>query len=416
MFLVVPRVLFAARQEPCFAEVQMTVRPDIAPNPASQPASPAGKSHLLYIDNLRTILITLVMLLHLAITYGADGEWYYHEGGESSIAMFIIMMFVAAIGSAFVLGLFLLLAGYFTPRSYDRKGFGGFLADRAKRLLIPLALYEIIIFPLIRYGVRVNEGFQGSLWDHLAEHFGGLDTIADGPVWFLMTLMIFSFCYALWRRASKAENEGQSSIPSNGSILLFTLLLGLVTFVVRLWFPVGRFYEPLHQEFAHYPQYLFMFTIGTLAYRRDWLTSFPDSQTRLWNWVAILCVLTLPAIVIAAGALTGQLDERGAGGWNWISFSYSVWEGFTCLAFSIITLAWFRRRFNHQGWLAAKMSDATFTAYVVHPAIIVPLALALSGIVMNLSLKFLLVAPIGLALTYVISYYFCRLPIVRNVF
>jgi hypothetical protein len=30
-------------------------------------------SHLLYIDNLRTTLITFVILLHLAITYGVQG-------------------------------------------------------------------------------------------------------------------------------------------------------------------------------------------------------------------------------------------------------------------------------------------------------------------------------------------------------
>jgi hypothetical protein len=376
----------------------------------------ARKSHLLYIDNLRTTLITFVILLHLAIIYGADGGWYYHEAGESNPIVYVVMMFVAAIGSAFVLGLFFMLAGYFTPRSYDKKGFGGFLADRAKRLLIPLALYQLIIFPLVRFGVRRHDGFPGSLWDHLAEHFGGLITIADGPVWFLLTLFIFSFFYALWRLVAKSEKDSQASVPSNGSILLFALLLGLVTFVVRLWIPVGTFYEPLHQEYAHYPQYTAMFALGTLAYRRGWLTTFPDSQTRLWNWVALLCVLIVPAIVIAAGALTGELDERGAGGWNWISFAYSVWEGFTSLAFSIATLNWFRQRFDRQGWLAAKMADATFTAYVIHPAIIVPLALALSGIVMNLSLKFLIVAPLGIALVYVISYYFRRLPLIRNVF
>lgn len=388
-------------------------RETVSQSAAAAPTS--RKPHLLYIDNLRTTLITFVILLHLAITYGAGGGWYYHEAGEPNPIVFVIMMFVAAIGSAFVLGLFFLLAGYFTPRSYDKKGFGGFLADRARRLLIPLALYELIIFPLVRFGVRVHDGFPGTLWDHLAEHFGGLSTIADGPVWFLLTLFIFSFFYALWRLAVKTEKE-QANVPTNGSIALFALALGLVTFVIRIWIPVGKFYEPLHQEFAHYPQYIAMFALGTLAYRRGWLTTFPASQARRWGWVSLLCILILPGIVIAAGVLTGELDERGAGGWNWISFAYSIWEGLACLAFSIATLNWFRQRFDRQGWLAAKMADATFTAYIVHPAIIVPLTLALSGIVMNLSLKFLLVAPIGLALVYVVSYYFRRLPLVRNVF
>ena len=375
----------------------------------------ADKAHLLYIDNLRTTLITFVILLHTAITYGAVGEWYYYESGDTNAIVLIVMMFVGAIGSAFVLGLFFMLAGYFTPRSYDKKGFGGFLADRAKRLLIPLALYEIIIFPSVRYGVRVKDGFQGSLWDHLAEHFQGLETIADGPVWFLLALMIFSLFYALWRLVAKSDTQ-QQGVPNNWMIALFAVVLGIVTFITRLQFPVGAFYEPLHQELAHYPQYIAMFAIGTLAYRREWLTKFSDSQSRPWNWVALACILTLPAIVIAAGALTGELDERGAGGWNWISFSYSMWEGFACVAMTVITLAWFRKRFDHQGWVAAKMADATFTAYIIHPAIIVPLALLLSGVTMNLSLKFLIVAPIAIGLTYIVSYYFRRLPLVRNIF
>ena len=373
------------------------------------------KKHLIYIDNLRTTLITFVIILHVAITYGADGFWYYNESGETGTVMIVVMIFLAVIGSAFVLGLFFMLAGYFTPRSYDKKGFSGFLADRAKRLLIPLAIYEIFIFLLIRFGVRSKDGYQGSLLDYLSEHFRGLETIADGPVWFLLALMIFSFLYALCRLVKKTGVTRQVRAPNNWTISLFAIVLGLVTFIARICFPVGTFYEPLHQEFAHYPQYIAMFTLGALAYRREWLSNVSDLQVRPWRWIALACVLTLPVIVIAAGALTGKLDERGAGGWNWISFSYSIWEGFACLAFSIITLAEFRQRFDRQGWLGSKMADATFTAYVLHPAVIVPLALLLSNISMRLDLKFLIVAPTAVALTYFVSYHFHRLPLIRNV-
>jgi len=219
----------------------------------------------------------------------------------------------------------------------------------------------------------------------------------------------------LYAGLKKTGVTRQVRAPNNWTISLFVFVLGLVTFSARLWFPVGTFYEPLHQEFTHYPQYIAMFTLGALAYRREWLSNFSDLQVRPWRWVALACVLTLPAIVISAGALTGELDERGAGGWNWISFSYSIWEAFTCLAFSIITLAWFRQRFDRQGWLGSNMADATFTAYVLHPAVIVPLALLLSNISMRLDLKFLIVAPTAVALNYFVSYHFHRLPLIRNV-
>ena len=384
-------------------------------------AKPASTSHLLYIDNLRTMLITAVILLHLAITYGADGAWYYQDAGEVSELAFIIMMPLAAIGAAFMMGFFCMLAGYFTPRSYDRKGFGSFLVDRLKRLAIPLTFYEIIINPFINYAVSLHDGYRGSLWQYLADYFSGLRCIADGPVWFLLTLMIFSFFYAIWRVVTKPASQSQKehitdNLPGHGMIALFALVLGLVTFIVRIWSPVNKLYEPWHQELAHYPQYIAMFVIGAVAYRRDWLVKFSDAQVKTWGWIALVCILLLPAIVIAAGVLTGELDDRGAGGWNWISFSYSMWEGFMCVAMVITMLAWFRKRFDHQGWLIGRMSDATFTAYVIHPAVIVPLGLLLGGITLNLGLKFLLVAPLGIALTYLISYYFRWLPLIRDVF
>jgi glucan biosynthesis protein C len=57
-----------------------------------------------------------------------------------------------------LLGLFFMIAGYFTPRAYDRRGAGAFLVDRLKRLGIPLLFYEVIIRPLINYAVDVHDG------------------------------------------------------------------------------------------------------------------------------------------------------------------------------------------------------------------------------------------------------------------
>ena len=37
------------------------------------------KQRFLYIDNLRILLITIVIGIHLSITYGGGGGWYYKE-------------------------------------------------------------------------------------------------------------------------------------------------------------------------------------------------------------------------------------------------------------------------------------------------------------------------------------------------
>ena len=42
----------------------------------------ADEARLLYIDNMRLGLIVIVIVGHMAITYGAPlGEWYYREQG-----------------------------------------------------------------------------------------------------------------------------------------------------------------------------------------------------------------------------------------------------------------------------------------------------------------------------------------------
>jgi hypothetical protein len=38
-------------------------------------------------------------------------------------------------------------------------------------------------------------------------------------------------------------------------IATFGVALGVVTFVVRIWLPVGWFFAPLNFQLAHFPQY-----------------------------------------------------------------------------------------------------------------------------------------------------------------
>ena len=92
-----------------------------------------AKPRLYYLDNIRTVLITAVVLGHLSVTYGVDADWTYYEGGDVNPIVSILQLLALAIAIGFALGLFFMIAGYFTPPAYDRRGFGRFLLDRVKR-------------------------------------------------------------------------------------------------------------------------------------------------------------------------------------------------------------------------------------------------------------------------------------------
>jgi hypothetical protein len=371
----------------------------------------------LYIDNLRNLLSILVIVFHLAITYGAEGDWGYQEEGQIGILAVALMTMFVAICQAFFMGLFFMIASYLSPSSYDRKGIGPYIVDRLKRLGIPLLFYQAVIRPLLSYSLWAHAGHRGSFWPFLTSYFTKLHSSGDGPLWFVEALLVFSVLYALWRflaKPARAPAQVDGKVPGNGAIALFALVLGLVTFAVRIWFPVGWNLEPVHWQLAHFAQYIALYVLGIVAYRRNWFAGLATGQGRAWSWVALALVPLLPAVLTGGGALEGDLAPF-AGGVHWQSLAYSVWEQFMCIAVVISLLAWFRNRFNHQGRLGRAMSAAAYATYVLFAPVIVLLALALSGIRLNMALKFVLVSPVAVILCFLVGHCVRKLPLVRHI-
>jgi fucose 4-O-acetylase-like acetyltransferase len=395
------------------------VREAGSPPPA---ASPAPKPRLLYIDNLRILLISMVVLLHLAITYGAVGDWSYNEAVPDNIASAVVLTLYTTIAQAFTLAFFMMISSYFNPPAYDRKGPRGFLVDKLKRLGIPLLFYFFVLNPLLVVVIRALEGLPPfppgvpplTFW---------LDMTSPGPMWFVEALLLFTLVYLVWRLATARRGAAaappppaasEARAPGNGALALFALALGLVTFVVRLAWPVDRWLEPFHFQIAQFPQYVAYFVIGLIAFRRQWFAGVRVAQARPWLWVMVgLLVVWLP-LLVAGGALENGVDAF-LGGMTWQSLFYCVWEQLLCVALVVTPLVWFRERFNHQGKVAAAMGAATYAVYIFHPLIIVTLSYALSGIYMIGVVKWVLVAPLALALCFGIAHLIRQLPGVRDI-
>jgi len=263
-------------------------------NEIKQDQKVSSKPRLLYIDNIRILLTILVILHHLAIGYGASGNNPYVEAGEISTVSTILMTLFVAINQSFFMGFFFMISSYFTPGSYDRKGGWPYVLDRLKRLGIPLLFYIVVIDPLLSYVLSRYYGFPGSLGEFLSIYLKSYDRLGVGPLWFVAALLIFSLVYALLRLAIKPlatppPSEGKA--PSNLAIAGFALALGLLTFVVRIWMPVGREFELLGFQLAHFVQYIAMFIVGIVAYRRNWFSALTVAQAKVWLRVVLLLLV-----------------------------------------------------------------------------------------------------------------------------
>src|SRR5271157_1882186 len=116
-------------------------------------------------------MTALVVVFHTAITYGASGGWFWQEIKPSGAPSSLLLTLFVATTQAYFMGFFFLLAGYFTPSSLERKGYGRFIADRFLRLGLPLLAFGLILGPLTAAMVDFarGDGFWATfvwLWQH----------------------------------------------------------------------------------------------------------------------------------------------------------------------------------------------------------------------------------------------------------
>jgi len=369
------------------------------------------KKHLFFVDNLRILLIVLVILHHLAITYGGPGMWYYQESSPGMIESLVFALFLA-MNQSFFMGFFFMISGYFTPGSYDRKGAWRFFKDRLLRLGIPLLFYIIFIDIAINYATAISRGFSGSFLEFIGLYIEGYAGLGTGPLWFVESLLIFAAIYVLWRLLSKSTYK-VGRMPNNKKIAIFALFLAIFTFIVRIWLPLGWNFELLNLQIPFFPQYIILFIVGLIAYRGKWFSQIPAKTGKLWLRVAIVLAILLP-IMLVSGAPDGD-PSVFFGGVSWQAFAYPLWEQFFAVSIIIALSVLFRERYNHQGRLAKELSASAYAVYILHAPIIVFLALSLKGIALNPLLKFVLVAPVAVFLCFLIGNYIRKLPLARKI-
>jgi glucan biosynthesis protein C len=394
------------------------------------------RPRLLYVDNLRTLLIIMVILWHMAVTYGAPGFWPYQESQPDELTALVFTLF-SAINGPYVLGFFFMIAGYFTPGAYDRKGPGKFFKERFIRLGIPLLIYVFLIDPLIYYAMRVQVwgfdssfwkvwGINGTFWQFWKGHINSYSQYGPGvgPMWFIELMLIFIVVYGMGRLVVSYAKDSSGyvdqprsiGVPSNLVIGIFAFTLGVIIFVMRIWLPINSYFKPLGLPMAYVPQYIVLFFVGVIAYQGNWFQRISVATGKLWLGIILFFILVLfPILFALGGALEGNTDAY-AGGFTWQSFAYSTWEEFICVGMIIVLLVWFREKFNHQGKLAKAMSDSTYTVYFIHAPVLVFLALALKDFDLYPLFKWALVSPVAIFLCFVIAYFLRRLPLLRKVF
>jgi glucan biosynthesis protein C len=343
---------------------------------------------LAYLDNLKVLLVAGVIAVHSAITYGFDGAWYLESYDTMAGWVVDALTVLIVIGWLFGLGLFFLIAGRLSGPSLDRKGPRRFARERLIRLGLPVLAYTLLVSPALEYvDYRENEGGTGGFWAFLPDQIWDF---APGPTWFLEALLCFSLGYALLRMLHPST-RGPSRRPlRDRDVVGIVLLIAVSSFAAHLAFPIGS--EQFHLQLGMFPQYLILFSLGAAAGRRGWLETLTPELQRRCGLAAAITALAMPAILLAGDFFEGgAAEDRFAGGWHWQAAAASLTEGVFATCVSLWAIGYFRHHHNHLRPPSRRMAPAAYGAFIIHPPVLVGLALALQQVPVPAEVKFVCV-------------------------
>jgi fucose 4-O-acetylase-like acetyltransferase len=382
------------------------------------PVAVLAEARLAFVDNLRWVMIVLVVSMHAAVTYSHLGSWYFMEDPKPGLGLMVAFATYQTFLQAFFMGLLFFLAGYFVPTAFDRKGFGKFLRDRAVRLAVPSLFFMLVIQPVTVYWLLRDfaDPSRPSLRQaYLPYLSSGRFLGGSGPMWFAVALLLFSvvwgFVRVLWRKSSRIDPE--RALPNDAQVLGLAAIIGLATFLVRIVQPMGT--SIMNMQLCYFSQYIALFWVGIIAARRNWLPRIPYTLGRRWFYLA----LTLGTVLwMALGFLIVQTHSEAklSGGFTWQSAAMSFWESFFCVGVCLGLIVVFREKFNRKGPLVQWLSANSFSVYLFHTPILIAITLAMRNFNAPKPVKFLCATALGVVFSYLASaFVFRKIPWLKRV-
>ena len=161
--------------------------------------APARRASLA-IDNLRAIVIVLVLAFHSVLAYlnflpahpfaFDEPPYLWRSFPIVDTARFMGFDLFCAWLDVFLMSFFFMLSGLFVWPSLQRKGAWAFLSDRLLRIGVPFLVVAFLLMPVAQYPTYLQTATDPSIvafW----RHWLGLPFWPSGPMWFLWPLLLW---------------------------------------------------------------------------------------------------------------------------------------------------------------------------------------------------------------------------------
>jgi len=242
-------------------------------NMTTQEHSPTQKNRIHWMDNLRTIIILLVVLYHVGGVYEAAGlwGWFWIVDDPDTIT------WVGIVGIMFdilVMPAIFFISGYLAPASLETKTDWQFIKTKANRLLLPWLVAVLTLIPLYKVIFLYSRGMPQENW---STYFHITNPNSQNWLWFLPLLFLFSLIYLLLDKAGIKFHK----LSLVWVVILFFLLSVAFSYVIGglLGFRSWTLTPILDFENERVLAHLLFFLVGALCYQQKVFEELPKSKT-----------------------------------------------------------------------------------------------------------------------------------------
>ena len=346
--------------------------------------NPAKGNRIYWMDNLRTIIILLVVLYHAGGVYSFlfSSFWIVADPATSNLVAILLTIFDVVVMPAVFF-----ISGYLIPASLKKKSGWAFLKSRFKRLMIPWAIAVLTLMPLYKVIFLASRGLPQEHWTTYF-YFSRGNPTSQNWLWFLPVLFLFNALYVLLAKT-------KVRIPN------LSLKAGIAgIFVIGLVYSVGMRMLTGYRTWTKTPfidfenerllPYFLIFMLGALCFRQKTFKEKPKSKTlyTVVNSIAWIPIMVhqfarMIPYIIPGGVLVSPFVD----GLIWLSTFYL---STLCMMYLLIVTFW--RYLDRPGRLWSELNKNSFYVYIIHVIVIGAIAMPLVNLTMPPWLKYLILS------------------------
>jgi len=367
------------------------------------------KTRIYFLDNLRTFLIFLVILLHSGLVYEhvLQNTWIVVDPVKSN-NIGLIRMYL----DLFVMFTIFFISGYFVRYSANSKTAWDFVKSKFKRIMVPWAIAILTLIPAYKAIFLYSRGLPQEEWFsyfHFFERAGSdLSFYANNPaqnwLWFLPVLFLFQLIYL----ALNKMHWSSLNISLKTAVLL-TFGLGVLSSVLISFNGLTGWTDTiiLHFQNERLFVYFMAFLLGSLCNK---LKVFESSKKNINLYIIANVVLTISLGIFTAVALNLFFNiitpDRN---YFFVSASidrimYYTTAIASMLSFLYVLIHAFRFNFNTINPLMRQLNKSSYSVYIIHVIVLGVIATAMLPLSIPSFIKYIILATTTFAVSNLIVY------------